>query len=493
MSHEVELPSYYQTEADKNVVSDWTCPEFKVSGAFSSHMVVQREARIKVWGFSQSVGSTVTGNFMRETVTAKVDENNRFMLVFAEKAYTDEPQVMTIKDDLGHEVVFEDVLVGDVWFICGQSNAELHLAPCMELTPSLYFSENDNFRLFYQAQGIAKQNLNHIADPNPDVIRADWRWKRPDEKASRSFSALGWYFASEITKMVGVPQGLVMMAAGGATLRELMPAELCHELGYFNGANCREGGYYDTLIHPFIPMAFKGMIFFQGESEGCWKRVADNFDKDMCAYFAFLREKFEYNFPIYNIQLSDYPRNCKRYFPFIDITRTKQFDALNIIPNMTLTVDMDLGADEDYHDWAHSPRKQELAERVAKLVLAKEYGVGRVEEASSPMPISASLNDDKTEITVSFKNVGTGLIAWGQDPRSSIGLQVKGFSVGNYETRKDAEAYISGRGEVTVKVPENAHTEYVNYAFAIRIHPDENASLYNGNNLPCPAFSINVK
>ena len=163
MEHYVELPTYYETEADKNIVSDWTCPEFKVSGAFASHMVVQRETPIKVWGFSQSVGSTVTGVFMRETVKATVGEDNRFILTFAEKAYTDEPQTMTITDDMGHKVVFDDILVGDVWLICGQSNAELHLAPCMELTPNLDFSENDNFRLFYQAQGIAKQNLNHIA------------------------------------------------------------------------------------------------------------------------------------------------------------------------------------------------------------------------------------------------------------------------------------------------------------------------------------------
>ena len=74
----------------------------------------------------------------------------------------------------------------------------------------------------------------------------------------------------------------------------------------------------------------------------------------------------------------------------------------------------------------------------------------------------------------------------------SIGLEVKGFSIGNYETRKNAEAYISGRSQVSVKIPENAHTEQVNYAFAIRVRPDENASLYNGNNLPCPAFSIKV-
>ena len=85
MNHSVALPSYYEVTADKTIVSDWTCPEFKVSGAFSSHMVVQREARIKVWGFSQSVGSTVTGVFMKETVKATVGEDNRFMLVCKRK------------------------------------------------------------------------------------------------------------------------------------------------------------------------------------------------------------------------------------------------------------------------------------------------------------------------------------------------------------------------------------------------------------------------
>ena len=491
MNHSVALPSYYEVTADKTIVSDWTCPEFKVSGAFSSHMVVQREARIKVWGFSQNIGSTVTGVFMRETVKATVGEDKRFMLVFAEKAYTDEPQIMTISDDLGHEVVFEDVLVGDVWFICGQSNAELHLSPCMELTPSVTFDENDNFRLFYQAQGIAKQNLSHIADPNPDIVRADWCWKRPDEKASLSFSALGWYFAKEVTKMVGVPQGLVMMAAGGVCLRELMPVSLANSLGYTKGANTRVGGAYDTLIHPLIPLAFKAQIFFQGESEGCWFSCANKYDTDLAAYFENERAIFGHNFPVYNVQLCDYGDNCFKYFPALDIVRVKQFDAISIIPDMTLTVDMDLPSPEGY-DWAHSPRKLELAERLARLALAKEYGVGSVMNAVSPRPICAALSDDKQTIVIDFTDLGTGLIVTGQDPKSSIGLPVGGFSVGAYDgtkdNRKPAEATITSRGQVTVKVPEGADTSFVNYCFSIRVEPE----LYNGNNLPCPSFSIKV-
>lgn len=492
MKPTVELPQFYTDDAFATT-SQWKCPEFKVSGAFSSHMVLQREKPIRVWGFSRSVGSTITAHFMGETVSAQVGSDNRFMLTFRAKPCTAESQTMIVYDDLGHEVTFEDVLVGDVWLVSGQSNAELPLSKCVHLTPNVVFDENDRFRLFYQDKAIAVDSLQHIADPSPDVICADWSWKLPDERTSLAFPALGWYFAKEITKHVDVPLGLVAIAAGGAALRELMPVELNYSLGYRNGANVREGGYFDTLINPFIPLAFKAMIFFQGESEGCWRSVAEAFDTDLCVFFTFLRERFGQEFPLYAIQLSDYPRKCERFFPYTDIVRTKQFDALSVVPHMTLIVAMDLGADEDYPDWAHSPKKAELADRVARLALAKEYGVGALSDVASPHPIRTILSEDNSKIVVEFADVGEGLAVLGHAPETAEGLAVHGFSVGSYEARREASAYISGRSQVTVIVPENADTSYVNYAFAVRIYPDKNANLVSGNALPCPAFSVRTQ
>lgn len=45
------LPTEEKTTATETAAT-WTCPDFKVSGVFSSHMVLQREKPIKVWGFS---------------------------------------------------------------------------------------------------------------------------------------------------------------------------------------------------------------------------------------------------------------------------------------------------------------------------------------------------------------------------------------------------------------------------------------------------------
>lgn len=428
---------------------------------------------------------------MGETVTATVGEDNRFELRFSSRPECESPQIMIISDEFDHTVTFEDVLVGDVWIIGGQSNAELHLAPCMELTPSMDFYEGDNFRIFFQrgADGMDLGKESSISQP--DIIDPTWTWGRPNEENSLNCSAIGWYFAKQLIKYIGTPIGILMMAAGGVSLRELMPADLANSLGYHHGANTRVGGAYDTLINPLVPLAFKAQIFFQGESEGCAYSSANRYDTDLAAFFEDERAKFGQQFPIYNVQLCDYGDNCFKYFPALDIVRTKQLDALSLIPDMTLTAAMDLPSPEGC-DWAHSPRKLELAERLARLALAKEYGVGLLVDAVSPRPIFASLSADKSEITVDFADVGTGLIVTGQDPKNSIGLSVGGFSVGSYngaqDNRKPAEAKITSRGQVKVTVPEGADTSCVNYCFSIRVEPE----LYNGNNLPCPAFSIKV-
>ena len=246
------------------------------------------------------------------------------------------------------------------------------------------------------------------------------------------------------------------------------------------------------------------MLFFQGESEGGSRELAEKYAYELALLVADERARFGQNFPFYNVQLSDYRDEGTQFFPWHDIIRIQQFNALSIIPDSTLTVDMDLGAPEDWPDWAHSPRKMELGERLALLALAKEYGIGRETECSSPRPIMASLSNDKKQIIVEFTDIAAGLIVSGHNPADSYGMEVQGFTVGDYDHRTPAHAVISTRHSVTVDIPAevlaavaadpasaNALMGKVNYAYSLRITP-ENADLRGGNNLPAPAFSLSV-
>jgi hypothetical protein len=122
------------------------------------------------------------------------------------------------------------------------------------------------------------------------------------------------------------------------------------------------------------------------------------------------------------------------------------------------------------------------------LALAKEYGIGDPADAVSPRPVFAAFTKDKKGIVIEFADVGTGLTVSGHGSEAGVGLAVKGFSVGSYENKKDADATIVSKNQVVIAIPEDADTGYVNYCFAINVDPE----LYNGNNLPCPAFSIKV-
>ncbi len=482
--------------AEEKVVTDiqentWVCPAFKVSGVFSSHMVLQRDKEIKIWGFSDTPGSRVAGGFMGETRDCVVAEDCTWELHFSPRRYEWEGQTMVISDDRGHTAVFEDILIGDVWMIHGQSNASVNLTPSLTLTPNVDFNENDNFRLFMQFREYVYTNQALCNHPQPDVVHPDWRWKRPDEAASRAFSALGWFFAKELIKKIEIPLGLIVMAAGGACLKEMMPEELAHEAGYTSGANVKEGGYFNTLIHPFLKLPFKAMIFFQGESEGIWLSHATKYAYDLALLVADERARFGFDFPFYNIQLSNYREEGVIRFRYHDIVRTQQFDALKLISDSTLTVDMDLGSPEGYPDWAHSPRKLELAERVANLVLAKEYGIGRVADVQSPMPIHARLTPDGKTVEVDFENVVSGLIVSGQDPMNSIDMEVLGFYVGAYDCRQKAKATLKTRYTVAVEVPDGVEPTHVGYALTTAMTNDD-ITLRNSANLPCPAFLIKV-
>ena len=492
MENKMALPGQEEKELQPIEAAGWQCPDFKVSGVFGSHMVLQRERPIRIWGFSNVPGSVITGEFMGERVTAAVTEDCRWTLRFVPHSAVWEGKQMVIYDDRGHSAVLEDVLVGDVWIIGGQSNAEHNLGSCLDWAPEQWYDKDEPLRLFAQTRQYAFEHQDLCAQPQPDIICPDWGWQLPLEQAAHCFSAIGWFFGKELLRYIDAPVGVIMMAAGGACIRELMPAPLAAELGYTTTVAVPLGGFYNSLIHPFIPLQFKGQIFFQGESEGCFADRAPVYDKELIRLVEDERARFGHDFPFYNVQLSDYRDECFTYFGCLDTVRVKQLDALAAIPNSTLTPAMDLGSPDGYPDFAHSPRKYELSMRLAKLALAREYHIGNEYDARAPKPTMAKRSADGKQITVAFTDIGDGLCIWGQSPKDSIGQEVKGFTLGEKGNQMPVHAVIETRGLVCVDVPDGADASVISYAYNIRV-TTEHADLRNGNNLPAFAFCMPVE
>lgn len=464
-----------------------------VSGVFSSNMVLQRGEPIPVWGWG-AAGEVISGEFAGETVTATADETGYWKLVFPAQSANAQGQIMTITSASGQVTVFENILIGDVYIVNGQSNAELavnrtaaHLDNTGKEEVKNLFRQDENIRIFHQTKAGVLEATDKWTTPQADVINSDWQWAvAAENEAFWTFSALGMYFAKSVRESLSedIPIGLIQTAAGGAFLDELLPNELNQQFGYTGSHTVSVGGYYNTMIHPFVGYPIAGMLFFQGESNNY--SLADNYARDLSAYITELRTRWGMDFNFYNVQLSSYGQLQidNGIWPYLPQVRNEQYQVLGSLNDYYLTVSMDVGyaGETDatgLQDYMHPKDKKTLGERIAKQALAvyyKELAVG--ENTFSPVPSDIQWNTDG--IIISFQNADTLALATGD---SLVGFQC----VINEEVVDVAAEIVNGN---QVKLPVDATTvSEIRYGMFILCYP-EDANLVNGGGLPAPAFAI---
>lgn len=459
--------------------------ELTVSNVFGNSMVLQRDETITVWGTSNKDGATVRGLFMGDEARGEVVDG-KWEITFSGKEASAEPQTMTIEDTCGCSVTIEDILIGDVWIIGGQSNAEATAVHIPQAATDIKIDPDKLIRILHQSADDVIAKKSEAKEPRDTLINPKRKWAKITRLNSSSVTLLGMFFGQRLADEAGVPIGIISVAANGAKINELMPAELAAKFKYKIGGNVGVSGYYNGLVHPFTRIKFKAMVFFQGESEAFVgaNPPAKNYSRDVEALFTEYRTIWGFEFPIYNIQLSDYTSKSASGSADTGIVRAQQYDAYKNMTNVRLIPSYDLGAEEGNLNYMHSKRKKELAERVAALALADIYGKGSPDDALAPEPVEVKLSEDNTYVTVKFKNVGVGLVSKCEDGK------VGGFAIGQITQKKrflDAEAEIISNDTVKVMIPEGAKLTGIGYCCSAHV-TTESASLFNSFELPALAF-----
>lgn len=183
------------------------------SDVLTDHAVLQRDIPCPVWG-DAAPSSTVTVRLNGLTVaTAKADSNGCWRVDLPAQKANATPSRLTAQCG-SEEVALEDILFGDVWFGCGQSN--------MAYTFNGY-GRNPVGGLEFVAQAtnrlIRTLTMNTpfagIAQRKAPGVR--WRVSDPNDPDSvRNTSAALYWFGDKLFREIGVPIGLVN-ASYGAT------------------------------------------------------------------------------------------------------------------------------------------------------------------------------------------------------------------------------------------------------------------------------------
>lgn len=466
------------------IEDDKTTGSFTVSRVFSSNMVLQRDRYISVWGWADA-GSVIYGEFMGETRYGITDESGKWTVTFSPHGAVAENQTMRLYTKGGEETVFNKILVGDVWLVSGQSNAELSTAASLQYLDKQEvtsiqkeFNDASNVRMFLQTRAYAISDSAFYEEPQKDVINKSWKWGLAKTEY-QSFSAIGSYFAIELTKLMpDVPIGMIEMAAGGAMLRELMAPESVEKLGFTTGAAVPSGGFYNSLIAPFVGLQFSGMLFYQGESES-GGGLYESYASDLAVFVKDLRKAWDYEFPFYNVQLCSHGKTQISYWPELPRIRVAQYEALSKIAGSYLVCSMDCALTDQEDDWAHPRNKRPIGKRLAMLAASTYYDVLDYSTYGTPLPLSVKWNGSVAEIT--FMNTGTGL-------KLAEGDTLKGFQYLESGVYYTAEAKITGENTVEVECPQNAVS--IGYGTTAQ-GTTKNANLQNSADIPVPAFGIN--
>ena len=230
----------------------------------------------------------------------------------------------------------------------------------------------------------------------------------------------------------------------------------------------RPANLYNGVLKPIIGYGIRGAIWYQGESNsGRAKNYRDLFPLMITNW----RDEWEQgDFSFYWVQLADFrdeqPEPAESAWAELQEAQTMSLS----LPNTGQAVIYDLG---EAHD-IHPKDKQNVAKRLARHALAKDYGIKIV--AESPRYASHEVKGNK--VTLSFDHIGGGMDTF--DIRTPVGFVIAG------EDKKFvwAQAKLVGKDKIEVSADGVDAPTAVRYAWA----DNPVANVQNREGLPLTPF-----
>lgn len=204
-----------------------------LSNLFQSNMVLQRGKPIAIWGWA-SPGEQVTVTLGGQRQTAITNQDGAWKVRLPAMETNAEPQQMTV-GSADKTLTLENILIGDVWVLGGQSNMEFPL------------DRIENGELEIVSANFPKIRVLTVPAMNgPDKQRGfarlhEWSswfgqhyrkgdWDECSPEIVRELSAIGYVFARRIHMATQVPIGIIDASRGGTTVETWTPDEILRNI-----------------------------------------------------------------------------------------------------------------------------------------------------------------------------------------------------------------------------------------------------------------------
>ncbi len=488
---------------------------------FSDNMVLQRNADAKIWGTSEP-NATVEVQFKGQKKSAKADGKGNWSLRLDKMPADKTPNKMTVFENGKADKTIENILVGEVWVLGGQSNMEWSLRATTDAKAAIKRADsNKNIRYFKQdGQAYART-------PQKDSPEGS-QWQCCSSKTAVGWSAVGYYFAEKVAEKLDVPVGLLYTALGATQMImwveesavEKNPQMKAHwerfkkELAAYDEAayqkelakwNAEKAEYdkqnailkkqgkplkwfpwdrrrppsrvspkaafftpvfnYNAKVAPLRGYTVRGTLWYQGEGDAGSESV-EKFESQMKLVISEWRKYFDNpEMPFIMAQLSSFADKSNWAY-----AREAQLKTANDVPHVFTIPTLDRGMEKDIH-----PKdKTTVGVRMANMALSQVYGEKCV-KPFAPQFKSAEYDGDTATVRIETNGVPVSLKG-----------EAKGFEVRSNGKWGEASATLGGC-KLSVKSKDGSKIDGVRYLW--ESCPLDEICIYNADGLPLFPFS----
>jgi sialate O-acetylesterase len=194
---------------------------------FDSHMVLQRNKPIPVWGWADA-GEKVTvelsgSGITKQTKTIKAGKDGKWILRL-NAAEAGGPYQLVVKGKK-NVLTLDDVLIGEVWICSGQSNMQWPVSASDNAEEEIAAASYPLIRHFEVPREISLA-------PKDDLSKGEWKTATPENVGQ--FTAVGYFFGRELYKKLGIPIGLINTSWGGTIVETWISKEAMKSFNEFS-------------------------------------------------------------------------------------------------------------------------------------------------------------------------------------------------------------------------------------------------------------------
>lgn len=372
----------------------------EVPAIFGSHMVLQQQSETPLWGWGKAGEPIrITTSWDQQTYTTKANPNGQWQVSLKTPAAGGP---YTIRIQGYNSLVLEDVLIGEVWLVSGQSN--------MEWTANMGIDRAEEEIKAADHPTIRFFSVTHrTADAPQQDLGGNWTPSTPP--SMRHFSAVAYFFARELQQELGVPIGLINSSWGGtpaevwvhpeAIAANPLLASEAQKLQEVEWSPHQPGKTYHAMIAPLIPFKIAGVLWYQGESN---TYSPEAYATLLPTLIQSWREAWGDEFPFYFAQIAPYTYGRPMEGVLL---RDAQRRSLRV-PNTGMVVTSDIGNVNDIHP----TNKQDVGKRFAQLALNQTYGK---EQFPVSGPLYREMKVEGNKIRLYFDHAEGGLVARGKE------------------------------------------------------------------------------